>query len=160
MAVGLVAQIVITRVALADRPVNLAKATAQISDLCLGAVDFRGELLGLGGNRSNLGFEPGHLGMERILLALEIRPDFVSSAPFIPNQNTPLETFSNGSLNVTLNCMAIWRIALSCGATFLFERPALFWIAPRKSARALQPAEPLRWVSCPWSATCGTPANW
>ncbi len=36
--------------------------------------------------------------------------------------------------------LAIWRIALWTGATFLFERPAAFWIAPRKRA-TLQAAE-------------------
>lgn len=49
---------------------------------------------------------------EDILLALEIQPDFVSSSPFIPNQNTPLEHLSYGNVNLTLNTMAIYRIAL------------------------------------------------
>ncbi|AKG22934.1 biotin synthase BioB [Calothrix sp. 336/3] len=47
-----------------------------------------------------------------ILLALDIQPDFVSSSPFIPNQNTPLENIGYGNLNWTLNTMAIYRIAL------------------------------------------------
>ena len=37
--------------------------------------------------------------------------------------------------------LAIWRIALKAGANFLFERPAAFWIAPKKPSRALQAAE-------------------
>jgi uncharacterized membrane protein YcfT len=37
--------------------------------------------------------------------------------------------------------LAIWRIALALGANFLFERPAAFWIAPKKQGRVLQPAE-------------------
>jgi len=37
--------------------------------------------------------------------------------------------------------IAIWRIALLLGANFLFERPAAFWIAPRKQGRVLQAAE-------------------
>jgi uncharacterized membrane protein YcfT len=49
------------------------------------------------------------------------------------------------SLIVTLvalfGALAIWRIALWCGANFLFERPDAFWIAPRKATPALQPAE-------------------
>jgi uncharacterized membrane protein YcfT len=49
------------------------------------------------------------------------------------------------SLIVTLagvfGSLAIWRIALAAGANFLFERPAAFWIAPRKQVRALQAAE-------------------
>jgi hypothetical protein len=37
--------------------------------------------------------------------------------------------------------VAIWRIALALGANFLFERPAAFWIAPKKAQPTLQPAE-------------------
>jgi uncharacterized membrane protein YcfT len=37
--------------------------------------------------------------------------------------------------------LAIWRIALKAGANFLFERPAAFWIAPKKPSRVLQAAE-------------------
>jgi uncharacterized membrane protein YcfT len=37
--------------------------------------------------------------------------------------------------------LAIWRIALAVRANFLFERPAAFWIAPKKPEAALQPAE-------------------
>ena len=37
--------------------------------------------------------------------------------------------------------LAIWRIARKAGANFLFERPAAFWIAPKKQSRVLQPAE-------------------
>src|SRR5438270_7135309 len=37
--------------------------------------------------------------------------------------------------------LAIWRIALASGANFLFERPAAFWIAPKKPVATLQPAE-------------------
>ena len=35
----------------------------------------------------------------------------------------------------------IWRLALLLRADFLFERPAAFWIAPKKPTPALQPAE-------------------
>ncbi|WP_065751777.1 acyltransferase family protein [Bradyrhizobium paxllaeri] len=35
----------------------------------------------------------------------------------------------------------IWRLALLVRADFLFERPAAFWIAPKKARPALQPAE-------------------
>ncbi|KRR26113.1 acyltransferase [Bradyrhizobium lablabi] len=35
----------------------------------------------------------------------------------------------------------IWRLALAVRADFLFERPAAFWIAPKKARSALQPAE-------------------
>ena len=40
-----------------------------------------------------------------------------------------------------LGALAIWRLALSFGARFLFERPIAFWIAPPKPRAALQPAE-------------------
>jgi uncharacterized membrane protein YcfT len=49
------------------------------------------------------------------------------------------------SLVVTIvavfGALAIWRIALKAGANFLFERPAGFWIAPKKPQAALQAAE-------------------
>ncbi|HEX7566794.1 MAG TPA: acyltransferase family protein [Bradyrhizobium sp.] len=49
------------------------------------------------------------------------------------------------SLVVTIvgvaGALAIWRIALGAGANFLFERPAAFWIAPKKPSKALQAAE-------------------
>lgn len=37
--------------------------------------------------------------------------------------------------------VVIWRLALLVRADFLFERPAAFWIAPKKPAPVLQPAE-------------------
>jgi hypothetical protein len=37
--------------------------------------------------------------------------------------------------------LAIWWAALRVGAHFLFERPVAFWIAPKKTGRALQAAE-------------------
>jgi len=40
-----------------------------------------------------------------------------------------------------VGALAIWRIALAVGATVLFERPAAFWIAPKKSRTTLQAAE-------------------
>src|SRR5580692_7631801 len=49
------------------------------------------------------------------------------------------------SLVVTLvalfGALAIWQAAIRFGANFLFERPDAFWIAPKKAAPALQPAE-------------------
>jgi uncharacterized membrane protein YcfT len=49
------------------------------------------------------------------------------------------------SLIVTIvgvvGALAIWWAALAVKANFLFERPDAFWIAPRKPARVLQPAE-------------------
>ncbi len=37
--------------------------------------------------------------------------------------------------------LAIWQAALRLNATFLFERPEAFWIAPKKAAAVLQAAE-------------------
>jgi uncharacterized membrane protein YcfT len=37
--------------------------------------------------------------------------------------------------------LAIWRMALALRANFLFERPAAFWIAPKKAKPGLQAAE-------------------
>jgi uncharacterized membrane protein YcfT len=49
------------------------------------------------------------------------------------------------SLIVTIvgvaGALVIWRVALATGANFLFERPAAFWIAPKKPRKALQAAE-------------------
>jgi uncharacterized membrane protein YcfT len=49
------------------------------------------------------------------------------------------------SLTVTavalFGALAIWRIALKSGARFLFERPDVFWIAPKKAPTTLQAAE-------------------
>ncbi|MDJ0732581.1 MAG: radical SAM protein [Nostocaceae cyanobacterium] len=50
--------------------------------------------------------------VEDILLAIQLQPNFVSSSPFIPNQDTPLEKLPYGNLNHTLNTMAIYRLAL------------------------------------------------
>jgi uncharacterized membrane protein YcfT len=40
-----------------------------------------------------------------------------------------------------LGALAMWRVALKVGANFLFERPAAFWIAPKKAPATLQAAE-------------------
>ncbi|HEY8335404.1 MAG TPA: acyltransferase, partial [Tardiphaga sp.] len=45
------------------------------------------------------------------------------------------------TISGVLGALAIWRAALAGGANFLFERPDAFWIAPRKTSAALQPAE-------------------
>ena len=49
------------------------------------------------------------------------------------------------SLIVTLvgvaGSVAIWRIALAASADFLFERPAVLWIAPKKPVPTMQAAE-------------------
>ncbi len=50
--------------------------------------------------------------IEDVQLAIKLQPDFVSSAPFMPNDGTPLEHLPYGDLNLTLNTMALWRIIL------------------------------------------------
>jgi uncharacterized membrane protein YcfT len=40
-----------------------------------------------------------------------------------------------------VGALAIWRMAQAAGANFLFERPAAFWIAPKKAQTTLQAAE-------------------
>jgi len=40
-----------------------------------------------------------------------------------------------------LGALAIWKAAQKSGANFLFERPEMFWIAPRKPRHTLQAAE-------------------
>jgi uncharacterized membrane protein YcfT len=57
----------------------------------------------------------------------------------------PIHDIGTISLLVTiagvLGALAIWRGALAVGGNFLFERPAAFWIAPKKARPALQAAE-------------------
>ena len=50
--------------------------------------------------------------VDDIEFACELGPDFVSSAPFIPNENTPFQDGGFGDVNLTVNTMAIWRIML------------------------------------------------
>ena len=40
-----------------------------------------------------------------------------------------------------VGAIAVWRAAIAAGANFLFERPAAFWIVPKKAQATLQPAE-------------------
>jgi biotin synthase len=49
---------------------------------------------------------------EDIVLSRKIGPDYVSCAPFIPNQGVPLENLPYGDLDTALNWMAICRILL------------------------------------------------
>lgn len=47
---------------------------------------------------------------EDLMLAYDLQPDFMSSSPFIPNEDTPLETLGFGDVDITLNSIAISRI--------------------------------------------------
>jgi hypothetical protein len=40
-----------------------------------------------------------------------------------------------------VGALLLWRVALALGANCLFERPAAFWIAPKKPRATLQAAE-------------------
>jgi hypothetical protein len=57
----------------------------------------------------------------------------------------PIHDIGTISLIVTiagiLGALAIWWASRGTRANFLFERPAAFWIAPRKPKPALQAAE-------------------
>jgi biotin synthase len=50
--------------------------------------------------------------LEDIFLAIKIKPNFVSTSPFIPNPNTPYQDEKYGDVNLALNTMAIYRVAL------------------------------------------------
>jgi biotin synthase len=78
---------------------------------CLGWIKEAGMKLGTGNIVGLPGQTLDHLA-EDIEFACELGPDFVSTAPFIPNENTPLEDSGFGDLNLTVNTIAIWRIML------------------------------------------------
>jgi hypothetical protein len=58
---------------------------------------------------------------------------------------SPVHDIGTISLLVTVTgvvgALAIWWLVRGTRANFLFERPAAFWIAPRKTSPALQAAE-------------------
>ena len=78
---------------------------------CIGQLQNVGYKIGVG-NIIGLPDQTMDSICEDILLSMKIRPDFVSCAPFIPNQEVPLEHVPYGDLNTTLNWMAICRILL------------------------------------------------
>ena len=50
--------------------------------------------------------------VDDIFLGIKIQPDFISSSPFIPGMNTPMQNDISGNSDIALNTMAIWRITL------------------------------------------------
>jgi biotin synthase len=78
---------------------------------CLGWIKEAGMKLGTGNIVGLPGQTMDHL-VDDIEFACKLGPDFVSSAPFIPNENTPFQDAGFGDLNLTVNTMAIWRIML------------------------------------------------
>ena len=45
------------------------------------------------------------------------------------------------TIAAALGALAMWWGAKRAGLNFLFERPAMFWIAPKQTRPALQAAE-------------------
>lgn len=89
----------ITRTSLANRLQTIR--WAQAAGLKVGT----GNIVGLP--------EQDHASLVRdIQLGISLKPDFISSSPFIPNANTPLQDRAYGNVNMTLNTMAIYRIVL------------------------------------------------
>jgi biotin synthase len=78
---------------------------------CLHWIKETGMKLGTG-NLVGLPYQSLSSIAQDILLAAELQPDFVSVSPFVPNEDTPLEHLPYGDYNVTLNTMALYRIAL------------------------------------------------
>lgn len=73
--------------------------------------------------------------VDDILLGVKISPDFISSSPFIPSSNTPLENSPIGSSNLTLNTIAIMRIILK--SPFIPSVSALEGIYPEGQTAGL-----------------------
>lgn len=69
-------------------------------------------------------------------LACELRPDFVSASPFIPNDDTPLEGEPAGALEAVLRVLAAYRILLP--QALIPTVSALEKLAPGGQARGLE----------------------
>jgi biotin synthase len=78
---------------------------------CMQAIRDSGMRLGTG-NMVGLPHQTLEHVADDFFFALQVQPDFVSTAPFIPNQHTPFENYPSGDIDVALNLMALWRIAL------------------------------------------------
>jgi len=78
---------------------------------CLQYIKDAGMKLGTGNIVGLPGQTDEHI-IDDIFFGVAQRPDFISTAPFIPNEDTPWEKESYGLINKTLNVMAIWRIML------------------------------------------------
>jgi biotin synthase len=80
----------------------------------LAAIDrIRGAGLRLGtGNIVGLPHQTEASLVADLRLGARLKPDFISSSPFVPNADTPLCGHPHGSVARTLNTLAIWRVAL------------------------------------------------
>lgn len=90
---------------------EIASVSPQHRLGCMEAIRRAGMKLG-SGNIVGLPRQTLESIADDFFFALDLAPDFVSAAPFIPNEGTPLENVPYGDLDVTLNLMALWRIAL------------------------------------------------
>lgn len=90
---------------------SIAEVPARRRVACMQAIREAGLKLGTG---NIVGLPDQNLDhvAEDFFFALGQHPDFVSAAPFIPNEGTPFERAPSGDLDTTLNLMALWRIAL------------------------------------------------
>jgi biotin synthase len=88
---------------------TIAHSSLQRRLDCIGGLQETGYRVGTG---NIIGLPGQHFEtlIDDILLARRIGPDFVSSSPFIPNQNTPLQDAPYGDLDLTLNTIAIFRL--------------------------------------------------
>lgn len=91
------------------RDIALTPPTRRLQ--CLEAIREAGLKVGTG-NIVGLPHQTVESVAEDFLFALAIQPDFVSTAPFIPNEGTPFAQFAPGDIDMALNLMALWRIAL------------------------------------------------
>lgn len=78
---------------------------------CIKYVREAGMLLGTGFISGLPGQDLNMLAND-IMLCAEIRPEFVSVSPFIPNENTPFENEPVGDVDTALNSLALLRILL------------------------------------------------
>ena len=90
---------------------DLAKVSPAHRLSCMQAIRDVGMRLGTG-NMVGLPHQTLESVADDFFFALSVQPDFVSTAPFIPNQHTPFENCPSGDIDVALNLMALWRITL------------------------------------------------
>ncbi len=74
--------------------------------------------------------------IQDVELGIRLAPDYISSAPFIPNEGTPFGAAPMGDIETTLNIMALWRIAL--GSPLIPAVSALQRLHPEGQFRGLQ----------------------
>lgn len=78
---------------------------------CLRWVKEAGMKLGTGNIVGLPGQTLDHV-VDDIYFGASLAPDFISCAPFIPNEDSPFEKGADGSVDLALNAMAVWRVLL------------------------------------------------